>query len=184
MSDSNNETTGAIERPSWSRPPFEPRNTAALASGYRSPRRIAELAADIRAEMIAADPHLENPRHRFAVDAAAWSQAEVWLLRQHVSVRGMFDGNGNPRQSLLDRLRTSESKAARALAALGLDPTSEARLRRDQSAAVAFSAPELLAQRMAEGRAALDARAATLPQELTSALDREAETGNDDGEDN
>jgi len=165
MSETTTETQNApsvwVPEFEGQRPPFQPGNTAALVSGYRSPRKIAELAADIRAEMVAADPHLASPRHRFAVDAAAWSQAEVWLLREHVSVRGVFDGKGNPRQSLLDRLRTSEAKAARALAALGLDPTSEARLRRDQSAAVAFSAPELLASRMAEGRAALDAHAAT-----------------------
>jgi hypothetical protein len=165
MSESTTETRTApsewIPEFEGQRPPFQPGNTAALVSGYRSPRKIAEVVTEVRAEMVDADPLLANPRHGYALDAAAWAVSEVRLLRQHVATVGMFDGNGRPRQALLDRLRTSEAKSARALAAIGFDPTSEARLRRDQAATVAFGGAELLASRMAEGRAALDAHAAT-----------------------
>jgi hypothetical protein len=180
--------------PAWTpefpgqRAPFTAGNTAALKSGYTSPRAIQQRAAVLLTELLAEAPDLDRPRFRFDAEAWAYAQARAELHREHEAVVGLFDpASGATRAALHDRVRAAERDAAQARDRLGLGPLAEARLRRDQSAAVAFAGPELLASRMAEGRAALDARATAAVVEAAPALTAAPDPGElheDDHEEN
>jgi len=155
------------------RPPFQPGNTAALVTGYKSPRAVQVRAAVLLRELLAELPELDRPRYRFDAEAWSFAEARAQLVREHEAVVGMADGKGNLRN--VDRLRAYERDAAQARDRLGLGPLSEARMRRDQGAAVAFAGPELLAERVAAGRAILDARAAAVVDETPGTGDRNGE---------
>lgn len=135
--------------PRWegdTRPPFTAGNGAALVHGAWSKRRISPLASELLDDALAqaaADPdlaHLRTPLFRPALRAWARTEARVELVavwlddRTSDATPGDLTGEGEvrPAADLLTRL---EGQALKHRAALGLDPASMARLRRDAGSA-------------------------------------------------
>lgn len=132
------------------RPPFEVGNTAALRNGAHSPRVFEPRAQELAAGLLEARPDLAGPSYAAAV--GVWA---VYAARFELRAAAASDDASD--DYWLVRLGNALLKAG---AALGLDPTSEARLTRDRAATAALASHvdlDALAQR---GRAALDARAA------------------------
>lgn len=120
------------------RAPFEPGNTAAVTHGARSSRRVDPLAAERLAELLD-DPHtpeylVTDPSFRPALAALARAEAVVALLAEFVAGQGLTDEVVSPRGAL-ETLRRWEQTAAGHRRALGLDPSSRARLTKDLSGA-------------------------------------------------
>lgn len=139
---------------SWSpafpgqRPPFAPANEVALQHGAWSPRRVDPLAEEIRSRVLA-DPstaYLLEPRWAPAVHAWARAEAQVQLLTEHLAAVGARsdDGVGNLSakrvQTAYALLHKAEARALSGRKALGLDPSSAARLGRDKAAGAADAA--------------------------------------------
>jgi hypothetical protein len=128
---------------SWSpafrgqRPPFAEGNSAAMTHGARSPRRVDPLAAERLAELLddpATPEYLTaDPSYRPALAALARAAAVVELLATHVAEQGLTADVTSPRGAL-ESLRRWEQTAAGHRRALGLEPTSRAKLTRDLSA--------------------------------------------------
>lgn len=140
---------------SW--PPFEPGNTAAVRHGAWSDRKINPLAAELLTDVLdqaESDPdlaHLRTPIFRPALRAWARCEARIELVATWLEDRFLdatpgdldSDGEVRPAADLLTRL---EAQALKHRSALGLDPASMARLRRDAgSARVSFDLAALLA---------------------------------------
>ena len=106
-----------------------------MQGGYRSPRVYGELAELLAAGLLADRPDLD--RYPEAVAAWATAEAQAALIRRHLAERGPLGDDGEPRATLLYWLTRIETVAMKHRAALGLDPTSEARLRRDRAAPAA-----------------------------------------------
>lgn len=145
------ETTTA-EPPTWQpefpgqRPPFAQGNLEALKSGAHSPRVFGPRASELASELLEVRPDLAAPG--FAATVGVWA---VFVARFELAAAA-----ADPSDAWIVRLGNAAMKAG---TALGLDPRSYAALMRDQAAAaVLVAGPELLAQRMAAGRAAIDAR--------------------------
>jgi hypothetical protein len=130
------------------RPPFQPGNDLGrklepgheltLKHGAYSPRKMEPLAEEIAGHIIAAAPHLEDPRWRLAVLALARDEARIQLVVEWLmtlapdGVGDLADPGILAAHGLLHRL---ESRAALQRGRLGLDPLSAARLGRDKAAA-------------------------------------------------
>ena len=112
---------------SWA--PFGKGHTLALVHGADSPRTITALADALAAAVVEHFPHLEL--YPFAVSDFAHPAARAAILR------GELDLLESPmsRPDLLKEVRADERRAAEAAKALGLDPTSHARLVRDRAEA-------------------------------------------------
>jgi hypothetical protein len=150
---------------SW--PPFEAGNEAATKHGVWSARRTDPLAAELVAGLVADRPDLsEYPE---AVLAWARAEARCLLLADWLLDHGLMDGDGTPRGALR-YVAQFERLASDLRDRLGLDPRSDAALRRERADAVR-SAVDLEGIR-ARGRAALEARVTatgpTAPQEHSS----------------
>ncbi|HEY4237416.1 MAG TPA: hypothetical protein VGM45_08785 [Gaiellaceae bacterium] len=146
----------ALDRAEWvpefpgQRPPFEKGNTASLRIGSHSPRVYEPRAQELAAGLIQARPDLDGPS--FAAAVHVWA---VYAARFELRAAAAADDAAE--DYWIVRLGNALLKAG---TALGLDPTSEARLTRDRAATAALASHvdlDALAQR---GRAALDARAA------------------------
>jgi len=156
------------------RPALGPGNTAALRNGVHSPRVFGPRADQIAAELLADRPDLAAPSYRAAVGVHC-----VFLARFELEL-----AKDEPSDFWLTKLG---SAVLRSGAALGLDPTSEARLTRDRAAAAAIASSIDLGALAARGQAALDARGmltapAAAPPTEPHDLDPEAATEHD-GED-
>lgn len=157
------------------RPPFPPGNSAAVRHGANSARLVDPLAEQIRAELLGSDgcpDHLHLPL--FGPAVLAWSRAEAraellnrWLGDMDTSAPS--DGA----YAVLAALHRAESAAAKARAALGLDPTSAARLARDMAASRFMNDRTGGVERLAAQGAELAARD-------MAALDAAAQRGDDD----
>lgn len=139
----------ALDRPDWQRAPFEPGNVAALRSGAHSPRVYGVLAQELAAGLVDERPDLA--RYGEAVGIWATFQAQFLLKARAVGDGAADDGD-------LGWLLRLGNAAAKAGAALGMDPTSEARLTRDRAAAAALASAVDLGALAERGRAALAAR--------------------------
>jgi hypothetical protein len=129
------------------RPPFTEGNTVALGHGAHSMRVYGPRAAELATAKLAERPDLAPYVEAVGVWATFLARFELEAARDE------------PNLYWLARFGTA---ALRAGAALGLDPTAEARLTRDRAAAAAMtvaSAVDLDAL-AARGQQALDARAA------------------------
>lgn len=146
------------------RPPFEVGNFAGLRDGSRSPRIFGPRAQELAAALIAQRPDLAAPSYRVAVGVWATYAARF-------EIRSGSSSDDAADDYWLVRLGNAVLKAG---AALGLDPTSEARLRRDQAAATAIASTVDLGALAARGRAAIEARAAA-----EAGSDRKTETDSD-----
>lgn len=134
--------------------PFAQGNAQSVTSGHRSPRVYGELARRLAAGLVEDRPDLAG--YPEAVASWATAEAQAALLRRHLSQVGTLDDAGEPREGPLKWLARFETNAAAARASLGLDPRSEAALRRERAAAAVLTVDLVaLAER---GRAALAAQ--------------------------
>jgi hypothetical protein len=142
--------TGDVSSQSWvpafegQRPPFVPGNELAeVRHGAYSPRRVDPLAREL-VDLVLEDPntgHAKAPHHRLALWSWARAQAQVQLLTEYLADRAEEAGNGVG--DLADEriraayllLHRAEARAATWSARLGLDPLSQARMKRDTAAA-------------------------------------------------
>jgi hypothetical protein len=114
----------------WQRPPFEPGHTLSLKHGAHSERVYGPIAQALVAAVADERPDLLDYRH--AVEAWADAEARAGLLRAHLENVGMFDGDGEPRESVLKWLSRFEKLAIDHRQRLGLDPRSHAELLRQR----------------------------------------------------
>lgn len=179
MSTTKGRVPAVSQGPGWggpasgapARPPWPKGNTAAVRSGYRSPRIYGELARLLTEGLLADRPDLAA--YPEAIAAWATSEAQAALLRRHLDKIGLLDDNGNPRQRLIDTLRGVERHALRHREVLGLDPTSEARLMKERAAASVLAVDlHALAER---GRQALAGRTDEHPDLAGDVLAQAAE---------
>lgn len=128
-------------------PDFEAGNTAHLVHGARSPRVIAERAAQVHAELLEVADWLEAEHFAPAVqrylDAAATEALLMDFIRQVTAEKGV----GKVPVRTWEQLTAARRLAAKLGQDLGLDPIGHARLR-----AVAGHA-ELVGRSVAEARA-------------------------------
>jgi hypothetical protein len=102
-------------------------NTIAEKHGAFSDRIVAPLAEEIEADVLVRAPWCS--RDGFAAGRRRYARAEAVtsLLWADVAEHGLFDDDGNPRPAFTALARW-EATAANRGAALGLDPTSYAKL--------------------------------------------------------
>ena len=149
---------GKGDRRGYSWPSFESGHEASTVSGYRSPRKIAPLAAQIEAEELAkpgCPPYLHEASFQHTLSAWAWAEAIVrliraWLAEQDVTAwlgeheeheeheertKTTTTRRGTSRrvQSQLDALHKAETRADTLRRRLGLDPAAAAKISRDLS---------------------------------------------------
>lgn len=110
---------------SW--PPFAKGHTLSLVHGAWSPRTIAPVAEGLVAELTEAAPWCARPVFAAEVQAWAWAEAEVVLLRRHMDTVGPLTEEGEP-AGFLSELHRAETRAAKRRADLGLTPRAWAHL--------------------------------------------------------
>ena len=168
---------------SWA--PFEPGNEAALTHGASSPRHVAPLAALIAQELVEVVPWVTSPAFAAELQAWAWAEAEVRLLRAWLDEHGILS-DPDPAEALprpaLAALHRAETRAAKARTRLGLNPVAWARLLVDFSkaegpAGATHQALQEEGRRILEARARLEAQAV----ELASGDDDQDEEDGADG---
>lgn len=155
----------------WSRPPFEPGNTAALKHGARSPRMLAPVIAELRAGLATAAPWTMGPAFAPAVEAWASAEARVRLLVAYLDEHGILDDEGAPRPAVAV-LERAERAAERARAVLGLSPAAWASLYRTMTTTPDDQAGGIEALR-AVGRRMIEATTPTTAGELGAGDDGE-----------
>jgi hypothetical protein len=135
--------------------PFEAGNTAAVRAGAWSPRKVDPLAAELVEAVTELRPDLAEARHAFSVWAWARAEAACLLYTAWFAEHPVITEEGDaPGVVAWDR---AERRADALRQRLGLDPTSEAALRRLQAEATG-AAIDLETLRD-EGRRAREARA-------------------------
>jgi hypothetical protein len=132
-------------------PEFEPNNTAALVHGAYSEAAIAERAADVRGELLAHAPYLDEARFYPAVHRYLTACAREQLAHEALMARGMA-AKGSTR--LLEVATAAARLAAKLGSDLGLDPIGHAKIRALWAGAGASEAAASLAELGAEGRRA------------------------------
>lgn len=117
----------------YSRPPFQPGNTAAVRHGAHSPGHVEQRANQLQSAATEILPWLKHPEHAAAVSAWSRAEARCLLVDEYLQEHGLLDDAGRvrPAAELVIKL---ERIASEARSRLGLDPTSRARLERDLSA--------------------------------------------------
>jgi len=133
--------------------PFQTGNAAAVRHGVWSARAVDPVAEELVTALVEDRPDLAG--YPETVEAWARAEARCLLLAAYHAERGLLDEKGNVRAG--QYVTAFERLAADLRARLGLDPRSEAELRRAQADAVQ-AAVDLDGIR-ARGRAALNARA-------------------------
>jgi len=165
---------GAARGYSW--PPFEEGNHAATKHGAQSPRRLAPIVAELKAQLLEAAPWCAPAAFAPAVESWAAAEAQCRLLRSWLDEVGMLDEVGEPRKALatLDR---ADVRADRARKALGLSPSSWAQLLKAMTVAPDGSADPLAALRRT-GAEIIEARSqATTDPALPAPVPEEADDG-------
>jgi hypothetical protein len=158
--------TGELARAHHDRAvPFAPGNMQSVTAGHRSPRVYGQLARLLAAGLVDDRPDLGA--YPEAVASWATAEAQAALLRRHLAKVGTLDDEDVPREGLLKWLTKFETTAAAARAALGLDPRSEAALRRERAAAAVLTVDLVgLAERGAAALAAQERAGAQGPPDL------------------
>lgn len=141
---------------SWA--PFEPGNTVSLRHGAYSPRSISPVAGGLVAELVGQAPWLARPAFAAEVQAWAWAEAEVVLLRRHMDEVGLLDAEGEP-LGFTEELHRAETRAAKRRADLGLSPRAWAQMLRAFSTSGGDA--DLLEELKAEGRRIVEATEAS-----------------------
>ncbi|MDQ3661720.1 MAG: hypothetical protein M3454_11810 [Actinomycetota bacterium] len=142
--------TGTRPPRNYSWPPFEEGNLAGLRHGAYSERLVGADTEVILEQALASVPWLAEPQYAASVRSWARSEAVVSRLADWLATVGVLDGDGNPRPALA-ALAQFERQAAERRSALGLDPSSRARIERDLSSS-AQSRVSTLTDALAEGR--------------------------------
>lgn len=124
-------------------PDFEPNNLAAVTHGARSDRLVAAGAKVFEEALLREAPWLGAPH--FAAAVSAWSMAEERARRflEHADAAALLDSEGNETGASVAAGRWSD-RSARLREALGLTPSSYARIRRDLASANRDFAGELM----------------------------------------
>lgn len=150
------------QRPSWSRPPFQPGHEQSITHGATSERRLGPLAAEIESAARSSPqwPDYLN-RQEFAAAVRSWARAEAvaellwtWLAALDGDVPSMLAEvaeedsredrhRGGSRRltrsrrvsSVLVQLDRAQARAATLRRAIGLDPSGQAKIVKDLSAA-------------------------------------------------
>jgi hypothetical protein len=138
---------------------FQRGHFLSIRHGAYSQRVIAPLAEQLIEDLLVDAPDLAAPRYRHAVSAWARAETRCALLTFWADQREIVDpeDGAEPRSRLLKELRSAESEAARMRSALGLDPTSHARLVLER--AEARLAEWDISEVVAAGRSVIEAKA-------------------------
>jgi hypothetical protein len=117
------------DRPEWQRPPFEDGNLAAMTHGATSPRKVAELFPEVRAEIERAIRSLwVADVDQLAVERCAWTVSQLRLLERYLSDHGgLSRPNGKPNGAWALYVQL-EGRIEGWLTVLGLTPDSRNRL--------------------------------------------------------
>ena len=153
------------------RPPFADKNLAALKIGSRSPRVYGKVAEKITDDLLEVLPGLADYPEELA--ALASTEAVVALMRLDLAARGIRGSDDAPRLHFLDRYLRAETAAAKRRDAIGLSPIGQAVLARERASAAAIASSVDLGALAERGRAALDARAAPVPDLVATVLAEE-----------
>lgn len=145
----------------WSRPPFEPGNTASMRHGARSQRVLAPIAERLTAELATEAPWTARPAFAAEVATWAWAEARSAVLRAWIDEHSLVSGEA---VAAAGELARAESRAATSRDRLGLNPMGLARLLATVGTAVGAGAAgaDALDQLKAEGARIVEARAAAL----------------------
>jgi hypothetical protein len=138
---------------------FQPGNRAAARHGATSPTVLAERTVELLDALNRALADDVGAGERYSAARLAWARAaaRVELLTSYLSDAGLLNSKGNPRPALRS-LEAAESALARWCAALGLDPTSAAKLGVTIGKGRALTVAERIAAEMAERRQDADSR--------------------------
>ncbi len=139
---------------SW--PPFEKGHTRTLQHGAYSERMVGPLAEELEADLDEVAPWTARPAFASARRRRCRALAVAELLWRDIVEHGVFDDDGNVRPAV-DALARWDTTAANRDAALGLDPSSFARLLAGFQATA--GADDVLDRLRAEGEAIVAARA-------------------------
>jgi hypothetical protein len=144
------------------RPPFEVGNVLSLKHGVDSPRSWQPIAERLAASIVDDAPWLAQPAFRASVRAWAVVEAKLALVNNWLDIHGLLDDDGVPRPAsmLADRL-TFRAMSLRS--ALGLDPTSFARLLATFAGVPGDAGEDALDALRAEGHKILARRATVTP---------------------
>lgn len=148
--------SGVPARNRGTQPPLPPGQTLSLRHGAASPRVYDPIAADLLAALLDVRPDLA----RYPGEVAAWARAEarVMLLDKYAVERGLLDEQGDPHPFTTRLMLPLEREAARARAALGLTPLTDAALTRERATTAHLAVDiEAILVRGREANAARDA---------------------------
>lgn len=158
------------------RPPFQPGHTLSLRHGAYSPRVINPLAEAIIAAVLddPATSYLQAPRYRPALWSWGKAEAEAQVLGEYLDRAGEAAGDGvgdldddRVKAAYLIHHR-AEARALSGRRALGLDPLSAMRLKRDQ-AATGVDVARLMAEMARQERERLEREARQVDGEVEDA---------------
>jgi hypothetical protein len=142
-------------RHSWQ--PFQPGHETRLEHGARAPRHVDPIAAELASALLEDRPELGN----YPEAVMAWARAEarcILFADWHARCGFLDEDTGEMRGG--SKVGQFEAQAANLRTRLGLDPASDATLRKAQAEAITLTA-DLVAIRE-RGRAALEQRRAQL----------------------
>lgn len=137
---------------SYSWPPFEPGNKAAVRHGAQSPELVEPRALELAPLILEANPHLDAVRDgsaifRYAVTLARIERVYAWLAERDDAV--FADIEAGEVHGVYLRLEGWERQADKAEERLAIAPLTRARLGLDM-----IAARRSLADELAEGRKA------------------------------
>lgn len=172
---------GGPARGTGTRPPFAPGNQVRLTHGAKAPKVYEPIAADLATQLVAARPDLAP----YGAEVNAWARAEarVMLLDRHAAEVGLLDAGGVPHPFTTKLMLPLEREAARARAALGLTPLTDAAIAKERAATahLAVDIEAILARGREAARSSAPAVAITdadtEPDPLAVALDRARAAG-------
>jgi hypothetical protein len=141
---------------------FTAGNTVALKHGAISKRKVTPIAKEIQAHIVNAAPWCDQPAFVGALRSLAYTEAQLILITEWLDENGVLRDPGvdelepQPREATR-LLRDLENRALKLRNALGLTPTSMAKMLGTLRAVVEDSDDGLAALKR-EGRAMLAAR--------------------------
>lgn len=169
--------TAQPDRPSWSRPPFEPGHELSVKHGAYSPRKVDPLARELVESFLrdASLGYLQAPSFRPALWAWARAEAQIQLLTEYleqVGKGGVGDLANERVKAAYMLLHRAEARAERTRGRLGLDPLSRARLGKDVAQGrAADAAAELSRMREEAERVARSAEEIEIETVAPAAMD-------------
>lgn len=107
---------------------FEPGNSAALVHGANSPRRIAERAEEVHAELLLHAPYLDQPHFLPSVKRYLDASATEALLQEHVEQVSAEKGTGAVPSRVWEQLTAARRLAHQLGKDLGLTPMGHAKI--------------------------------------------------------